>query len=331
MKRYKLDMKIFVSAALISWGPAAGIFGQMDSSAPPPNELSDQVSSAQDAMMSNAMSPMVVWSRQSHEAQKSQELTGLLERLAGSGKVGLHVQYAWPDEVKQGRSPLEPAQINALIVLEGGSGGVDMQLVENLASRVLGLSVERGDKVEIYTLARKAAWKELFLSPPAILDLIKFFIIVCLGLLILLTLSRSSERISVSLERLATETRTHDIDVTLSPKPQADAVGAQTRARLASMAQAASSEIINLSSAFSRSDPEMLARVLEEENSRSIAIFISALESDIAGKVLSSLSPAKQEEVALTLPQMVEPDPKEVAQLQAQIHLKLRKLVLEKK
>ncbi|MEK7287287.1 MAG: hypothetical protein AAB091_01835, partial [Elusimicrobiota bacterium] len=88
---------------------------------------------------------------------------------------------------------------------------------------------------------------------------------------------------------------------------------------------------VGLGVTFNQADPELLAKVLEQENSRQIAIFISTLESDIAGKVLSNLPPSKQEEVALTLPQMVEPDPREVAQLQAQLHLKLRKLTLEKK
>lgn len=266
-----------------------------------------------------------VWSRQSYETRKSQELLSMLERVLGPGKAGVHVQYEWP-LVQEGTSGLEPAKINALVVV---GREADAQVVETLAARVLGMVAERGDAINVYRVNPPSGLKELLLSPQGVLDLIKFFVVVLLAWAILMTISRSTSQISESLNMLATTTRTHDIDVTLSPKVPAGMGAARPAGRLA-MGSAAG-ELASPAASFNQADPELLAKVLEQENSRQIAIFISTLESDIAGKVLSNLPPSKQEEVALTLPQMVEPDPREVAQLQAQLHLKLRKLMLEKK
>ncbi|MBI2069258.1 MAG: hypothetical protein HYT79_01530 [Elusimicrobia bacterium] len=272
--------------------------------------------------------PFYLWTRQSYETKKSQELLSLLERVLGAGKVGVHVQFEWP-EAQAGETPsLEPARVQALVLIDKKDSSADSEFIQNLAVRVLGMAPERGDAVNVYAVARQTDLKDLLFSPEAMLDLIKFAVLLLMALLVLVTVVRSANQISVSLERVATTTRTHDVDVTLSPK--VDALSHASRGRLTAMNPSFEPSASSTAS-FTKADPEMLARVLAEENSRAIAIFISALESDIAGKVLSSLPPSKQEEVALTLPQMVEPDPREVAQLQAQIHLKLRRLTLEKK
>ncbi len=267
-----------------------------------------------------------LWSRQAYETRKSQELLSMLERILGAGKAGVHIQYEWPPLEPGARVNLEPSKINALVVT---GAEADHRVVENLAVRILGIAPDRGDAINVYRVAAHNGLKELLFSPQGVLDLIKLFVVILLGWAILMTVSRSTSQISASLQMLATTTRTHDVDVTLSPKasPLAGAVRPVSRLGFGQSLEMG----VGLGVTFNQADPELLAKVLEQENSRQIAIFISTLESDIAGKVLSNLPPSKQEEVALTLPQMVEPDPREVAQLQAQLHLKLRKLTLEKK
>ncbi|MBI4064476.1 MAG: hypothetical protein HY401_09295 [Elusimicrobia bacterium] len=275
---------------------------------------------------------LYLWSRQSFEMKKTQELTSLLESMAGPGQAGVHLQFEWPEENAAPDLDLTPQRIQAMIVLAKKSSGQDRQFIEDLTTRVLGMIPQRGDVINIYSLEKKAALSDLFVSPSAILELIKFFIMVGLVLVCLMSLSRLRYDVKTSMERLPDLLGALPGGVVLPEPPRPEPMlSARNPARLGAEAGIMGMGGAGPAVTFSKIDPELMARVLEEEDSRSIAIFISALESDIAGKVLSNLSAAKQEEVAMTLPQMLEPDPREVAQLQAQIHLKLRRLSLEKK
>ena len=131
--------------------------------------------------------------------------------------------------------------------------------------------------------------------------------------------------------------RTHDIDVTLTPTMHPKESPAYvaghpleapvSRARLqGSMGSVATLAAPSATTAIREADPAVLAAVLEQENARSISLFISALESDLDSKTLANLSPSKQNEVAEALSSMeAEPESREVAQVVAQVHLKLRK------
>ncbi|MBI4669229.1 MAG: hypothetical protein HY747_08590 [Elusimicrobia bacterium] len=248
---------------------------------------------------SNPALPYILWSRQSYETKKSQELSSLLERVLGAGKAGVHVEFEWP-QMNAGEAPsLEPALINTLVIVDAGQGDIDTEFIENFAKRVLNMNPERGDKIEVYAVAKRAGWRELLFSPQAILDLIKFSIILLVALLILAIVSRSAGQLSLSLERIATTTRTHDVDLTLTPRMESPVfrpsaqppLQGATRGRLT--VSASSQDVLSVSPSlpFSQADPELLARVLEEENSRTAAVFINALDPDDPSPIIGAGPP----------------------------------------
>ena len=331
MKRFKLlvimiVLCVAVKVVLRAEGetavsiPAVAVSGGQDHEAPTwPNSLT-----------------YFLWQRQNFESRKSQEFTTMLDRLLGPGKAAVHIATRWPDiTATPATASVEPSQITATIVLDPHVNASDAKFVQDLAIRVLDLKVDpqsRGDRLEIYQLGGTSFLHELLYSPGNLFELIKFFVLILLALVVVSSVVRSTRELSVSLQRIATEKRTHDIDVTLTPKVPTGVNAPQARARIQTTTSGMTLTESALIPTLSQVDSETLAYVLEEESSRSIALFIATLEPDMASKVLASLSPSKQEEVAITLSQMEsEPDPREVAQLQAQIHLKLRKILLEKK
>lgn len=279
---------------------------------------------------------ITLWQRQNLETRKTQELTSLLERLVGPGKAAVHMSMEWPSPQEEATAVvLNPSRFMVTIVLDKSVKAADAKFIQNLCAKVLGLDFDpqgRGDRLEIFQLSGHGFLSELIYSPQSLLELIKFFVLVLLALIVTSSVLRAAREIGFSLERVATEKRTHDIDVTVSPKMPPGVTAPQARARIQATTSGSGATLEStLIPALAQVDSETLARVLEEESSRSIALFIATLEPDLASKALASLTPSKQEEVAITLSQMEsEPDPREVAQLQAQIHLKLRKLLLEK-
>ncbi|GEM_PF-4510138 len=313
------EISVFAEGEVAGLTPAAGVSQNQNQQTPP---------------WSSSLA-YFLWQRQDFEAQKKQDFTAMLDRLLGPGRAAVHIATKWPDFSASPSPAIEPSQITATVVLDPHVNASDAKFIQDLAVRVLDLKVDpqsRGDRLEIYQLGSESFAHELLYSPGNLFELIKFFVLILLALAVIASVTRSTRELSTSLQRIATEKRTHDIDVTLSPKVPTSINAPQARARFQTTMSTPMSPESALIPALSQVDSETLAHVLEEESSRSIALFIATLEPDMASKVLASLSSSKQEEVAITLSQMEsEPDPREVAQLQAQIHLKLRKILLEKK
>ncbi len=273
-----------------------------------------------------------LWSRQNFEERKTREFSELLNTILGAGKAAVFVRYQWPSAGQRSES-LRPVNVSATVLLDPTISEAQSTFVRDLAARVLEFDPARSDKVEVFRVASKSRVREMLFSPESVMDLIKFSATVLLVLIGFAVLLRVSRQISESLDRVATTTRTHDIDLTLAPKMQAGIEAAQSRTRMAALSAAPEVSAVAPSLAAPLSaDPEVLSRILEEEDPRSIALFISTLDSEVAGRSLARLSSAKQEEVAMMLSGMDSPgEPRELAQVQARVHLKVRKTLLEKK
>ncbi|MFC1521473.1 hypothetical protein ACFL6Y_03600 [Elusimicrobiota bacterium] len=271
---------------------------------------------------------LVLLTRQNYEERKTRELTGMLERLLGAGKVGVYLTYDWPADSKA-FNPLEAESLKAVVVMDKRLTNEDVAFVKNLTVRILGIEPARGDKLEMYQRSSASMFREVALSPQNAIDLLKFMILVLVILVCATTVLRAGRQISESLERVATTRKVHDADISMMPRQAQNIPSAGRSPGLAAGTQSGAALALP---AVVETHPETVAKILEDESSRSVALFIGTMEPELAGKVLANLSPSKQEEVALTLSQMeLEPDPKELAQLQAQIHLKMRKILLEKK
>lgn len=264
-----------------------------------------------------------ILARQNYESQKRQEMAALLSKLVGGDKAGVVVHFDWPTALPEGVND-QPSKISATVVLDRSIQEAEAAFARDLAVKVLALDPQRGDQLEIYQLSRNSSLAEILAEPRNVLDIFKFFVLITMAFVIVATFSKMSKQINASLERISTDAKSAVEMMEVRLAAQKPALSASSTARLA--------EPVPSGSSFSHVDPEALSRALEGENSKAIALFITTLDPEIAGRVLANLSPSKQEEVALTISQMEgEPDAREVAQFQAQIHLKLRKLLLEKK